>query len=129
MGMDRKVTFPVGTVAAWATMAEFFAARHFPLKMMMIDGALSFPDEQPPDSWRELRVGTPQGMVTLRREDDGVRLVTWGNAEGPLLQAWNALAWGLAQVFGGVIDDDGRGVSATEFAQGAALPAGLVGKL
>src|SRR3712207_8342677 len=32
----------------------------------------SFPDEVPPEGWRELRVGTPQGMVTLRREGGAV---------------------------------------------------------
>ena len=50
---------------------------------------------------REVRVGTPQGMVTLRREDDGITLVTWGNADGELRQAWNAVAWALARLTGG----------------------------
>src|ERR1700675_1970776 len=117
MGMDRKVTFPAETVPAWGRVAEFCAARQFPVKMMMIDGALSFPDEQPPDNWHELRVGTALGMVTLRRDTDGVRLVTWGNAEGPLRQAWDALTWALAEVFGGLIQDGEATLSAAEFAR------------
>jgi hypothetical protein len=125
MGMDRKVTFPAETVPAWGRVAEFFAARQFPVKMMMIDGALSFPDEQPPDNWRELRVGTPLGMVTLRREADGVRLVTWGNAEGPLRQAWDVLTWALAEVFGGLIQDGEGTLSAPEFARKVELPEGM----
>jgi hypothetical protein len=125
MGMDRKVTLPAGAVPAWPTLVEFLAARNFPVKLMMIDGQLSFPDEQPPDSWRELRVQTPSGMVTLRREDDGVRLVTWGNAEGPLLQAWNALTWAIATAFGGIIQEEGTARSAQDFARLADLPAGL----
>ena len=108
MGMDRKVTFTT-TVPVWPRLAEFCAARQFPLKLMMIDGALSFPDEQPPDAWQDLRVGTPLGMVTLRRESDGVRVVTWGNAEGSLLQAWNTLISALAEAFGGVVDDQSLG--------------------
>jgi hypothetical protein len=126
MGMDRKVTLPQATVPVWAHLADFLAARQFPLKMMMIDGALSFPDEQPPDGWRELRVGTSLGMVTLCRDGDGVRVVTWGNAEGPLRQAWNAVTWGLAAVFGGAIHDQQESLSAEEFARKAELPTGLL---
>src|ERR1700738_582389 len=126
MGMERKVAIPQDTVLAWARVAEFMAARQFPLKMMMIDGALSFPDEQPPDTWRELRIGTPLGMVTLRREDDGIRVVTWGNAEGPLRQAWNAVSWALAEVYVGNIDDVGGNLSPSEFARKTELPGGLV---
>ena len=126
MGMDRKVVLPLDTLPSWARLAEFFTALQFPVKMMMIDGELSFPDDQPPDTWRELRVGTPLGMVTLRREDDGVRVVTWGNAEGPLRQAWDAMTWALAEVFGGAIEDHEGTLSAQEFARKAELPAGLV---
>jgi hypothetical protein len=126
MGMDRKVAFAPGTVPDWARLAGFFAARQFPIKTMMIDGELSFPDDQPPCTWRELRLGTPLGMVTLRREDDAVRVVTLGNAQGPLLHAWNALTWGLAAVFGGAIHDGDEMVSAEEFTQRAELPEGLV---
>jgi hypothetical protein len=125
MGMDRKVTLPPQTVPAWSRLADFFEARQFPVKMMMIDGALSFPDEQPPDTWSELRVGTPLGMVTLRRETDGVRVVTWGNATGSLLAAWNALTWAIAEVFGGVILADQGAMSAPDFARTAQLPEGF----
>jgi hypothetical protein len=125
MGMDHKVTLPPATVPAWGLLAEFCAARKFPLKMMMIDGALSFPDEQPPNGWGELRVGTPLGMVTLRREDDGVRLVTWGNAEGPLRQAWNALTWALAESFAGTIQDADKTLTPADFASQTELPDGF----
>jgi hypothetical protein len=102
MGMDRKVSF-ITTAPIWPRLAEFCAARQFPLTLMMVDGALSFPDEQPPDAWQDLRVGTPLGIVTLRRESDGVRVVTWGNAEGPLLEAWNKVIVALAEAFGGTM--------------------------
>jgi hypothetical protein len=125
MGMDRKVTFAAGTALAWPRLDEFCAARGLPLTLMMIDGALSFPDEQPPDAWRELRVGTTLGMVTLRREADGVRAITWGNAEGPLRQAWNALTWALAVVFRGVIEDAGKSLTPRDFAHEAELPDGF----
>jgi hypothetical protein len=126
MGLERKVTVPLDTVPSWSLVAKFFAAKNFPLKVMMIDGALSFPDEQPPDSWRDLRLGTPLGMVTLRKENDAFRVITWGNASGPLLQAWNALTLGLAKIFRGVIHDGEGTVSALEFANKAELPEGFV---
>jgi hypothetical protein len=126
MGMDRKLTFTPAAELAWPRLADFFAQRQFPVTLMMIDGSLSFPDEQPPHDWRELRVGTPLGMVTLRRESDGIRLVTWGNADETLRQAWNAVSWGLAEVFGGVIDEGAAGpLSAAEFAQRVELPTGF----
>ena len=124
MGLDRKVTIPAGIVPTWGPLADFFTTRQFPVKIMMIDGELSFPDELPPATWRELRLGTPLGMVTLRREEDGVRVVTWGNAEGPLLLAWNAATLALAEVFGDRIHEGGEARSAQEFARQVELPEG-----
>src|SRR6516164_2151443 len=125
MGMERAVNYRT-TPPAWTAARDLLAAHGYPLQMRMIDGQLAFPDEQPPDAWRELRVGTPQGMVTLRREGDGIRVVTWGNAEGPLRQAWNALTWGLAAACTGTIHDQQESMSAEEFTRSADLPAALI---
>ena len=103
MGLEQRVTFAVGTLPPWNEVSALLAGRGFPVQVRMIDNELAFPDELPPETWRELRLGTPQGMVTLRREDHGVVLVTWGNAETGLLQAWNALAWAVAEATGGCI--------------------------
>ena len=123
MGMDQKVAYPPDRAPTWPQVSAFLASRGFPLKLMMIDGELAFPDETPAETWRELRVGTPQGMVTLRREADGMRLVTWGNADAGLRQAWNALAWAMAEISGGTV----QGSTAAEFARTAELPPGLEG--
>jgi hypothetical protein len=65
----------------------------------MIDGELAFPDEEPPQNWRELRLGTADGMmVTVRREGDRVVLVVWGNSDASLIRAWNALACTFAEL-------------------------------
>ena len=72
-----------------------------------------------------VRVGTPQGMVTLRREADRVVFVTWGNAEAPMRQAWNALAWAYAEAGGGQVDTPGGPVDAATFRQEAELPPAL----
>ncbi|MCI0456433.1 MAG: hypothetical protein L0Z62_05575 [Gemmataceae bacterium] len=125
--MDRLVTFASEAPPLWPAVAELLGARGLAVQMRMIDGELAFPDQAPPEGWRELRLATPGGMVTLRREPAGVALVIWGNAEGPLRQAWNALTWACAQVTGGrVVTPEGE-VSADDFRRGAELPEGLRG--
>jgi hypothetical protein len=121
MGMDQKVVYPLDRAPTWPQLAAFLAGRGFPLKLMMIDGELAFPDEVPAETWRELRVGTPQGMVTLRREAEGVSLVTWSNADAGLRQAWNALAWAVAALSGGTV----QGAAPADFARTAELPASI----
>jgi hypothetical protein len=125
MGQERVVTFAGGPVPPWPRVAELLTRGGLPVQTRMIDGELAFPDEQPPESWSELRVGTAQGMVTVRREADRVRLVTWGNADAALLQAWNALAWAFAEAGGGRVESAGAGQSAADFRREADLPPAL----
>jgi len=101
-------------------------AQHgFPVQLRMIEGELAFPDEVPPDDWTELRVGTAQGMVTLRRQEDRVLVITWGNADQPLRETWNAVAWAVAEVGSGRIEALAGPMTAAEFRQGAELPSAL----
>jgi hypothetical protein len=127
MGMDLAVTFPAGGTPTWDAVRDRLAGGGFPAQVRMIDGELALPDEAPPASWRELRVSTPQGMVTLRREADGIRAVTWGNADAALRQAWNAVAWACAAAGGGRVVTAAGPVSAEEFRRSADLPAALRG--
>jgi hypothetical protein len=127
MGMEQAVTFAEGAVPPWTAVHDLLAVRGFPVQVRMIDGELAFPDELPPEPWRELRLGTPQGMVTLRREADRVVAVTWGNADEPLRQAWNALTWALAEAGGGRVLSPNGPVTAAEFRHAANLPSGLAG--
>src|SRR5207248_1451967 len=92
MGMDQKVVFASANLPTWSQVVDACAKQKVPVQLRMIDGELALPDETPPHDWRELRVGTPGGMLTLRRESDGVALVTWGNADEKLKQDWNTLA-------------------------------------
>src|SRR5262249_2682647 len=96
MGMDHRVT-PGTRSFTWTEFANLLAGRNFPVQLRMIDGELCFPDEMPPENWRELRVGSPQGMITLRRDEDGIAVVTWGEADAAMRQAWNAMAWAAAE--------------------------------
>src|SRR3974377_369433 len=114
MGMDQSVTF-AETIPTWNAGQALLAEHGYPLQMRMIDGQLAFPDEQPPETWRELRVGTPQGMVTVRREASCLVFVTWGNAEAGLRQAWNALAWAFAEAGDGQIETEAGLVNANDF--------------
>ena len=75
----------------------------FYVEMRMIDDQLAFPDELPEENWRELRLGTPAGMVTVRRDGDCLRFVIWGNADAALRQAWDELVRTFAEVGDGVV--------------------------
>lgn len=121
MGMDQTVEFASGQAPSWPAVQGLLAGRGFPVQMRMIDGELAFPDETPPDHWRELRLGTPAGMVTVRR--DGARLVfvIWGNADPAMVQSWNGLVWAFAETGKGTI----QGKSAAEYRSAADLPTSL----
>lgn len=125
MGMDQAVTFAGKPVPPWPEVRDLLQQRGFSLQMRMIDGQLAFPDEEPGESWNELRLGTPEGMVTVRRTGDQIVFVIWGNADATLRQAWNALAWAYAEVGGGQILTASGPLDASAFRQSAELPAVL----
>jgi hypothetical protein len=123
MGMEQTVTFAGESVPAWTAVRDLLARLGYPVEMRMINGELSFPDEVPPDHWQELRIGTPAGMVTLRRQQELVRFVIWGNADAAMREAWNALTWAFASTGGGRILGSQGEVSAAMFQEAAELPA------
>jgi len=122
MGVEQTVTLPIGAAIAWPALVARLAAQSFPVQLRMIDGLPAFPDEVPPVDWRELRAGTPAGMVTLRRTATGVSVVVWGTADPALQAAANALLWAVAVVGGGEVNTDHGPMTAAEFARSAELP-------
>jgi hypothetical protein len=122
MGLEQTVTVPAGAALSWASITDRLSAHGFAAPLRMIDGLPAFPDEQPPDDWRELRVGTPAGMVTLRRAPAGVGVVVWGNAGPELEAAANALLWAVAAVGGGLVETPTGPQDADTYARTAALP-------
>ena len=86
MGMEQRVLLGERP-ALWPAVAELLKGHNYPAQLRMIDGELAFPDEAPPEGWRELRLSTAAGMVTLRREGGEVILVVWGNADEALRTA------------------------------------------
>jgi hypothetical protein len=125
MGLEQTVTF--AEVPAWRDVQELLAKRGFPIQIRMIDGQLAFPDEMPTELWNELRVSSDAGMVTVRREQNRVTLITWGNIDAPLVQTQNALAWAFADTGNGHIQTDQGELAAVDFLRSADLPGELRG--
>ncbi len=125
MGIEQSVEFgPVGC-PPWSAVADCLTQSHFPVQIRMIDGELAFPDETPPETWQELRIGTPSGMITVRRSAAGVALVTWGNADTSLRQAWNVLTWAIAHCSQGLVVTGDARLSAEAYRRSASMPAEL----
>ena len=122
MGLEQRVQFGAAGCPAWASIVEFLARSSFPVQIRMIDGELALPGEMPSADWRELRISTPGGMITVRRDGDGAEVVTWGNADAAMRLAWNALTWAFAQCsLGWVFTAEGK-LSAEDYRQRQTMP-------
>ena len=127
MGIEQSISFADQPIPSFTAVRDFLGPRGFPLQMGMIDGRLAFPDELPEANWRELRLRTPQGMVTVRRDGTRLIFVTWGNADASMLQAWNAVVWAFAAVGDGRVETPEGLVDAETYRQHVDLPAALRG--
>jgi hypothetical protein len=121
MGLDRTIRFPGGQPPSWEAIRAQLARVGESAPLRMIDGMPAFPDETPDPAWRELRIGTAAGMVTIRRGTDFLTCVIWGNADAALAAAWNKVIWACAAASQGTIDSPAGPVSPAEFAQSAGL--------
>jgi hypothetical protein len=104
MGLQRHVTY-TGEAPSWDTVRVRLAAAGVPVTMRMIDNLPAFPDEVPEPGWRELRLATGHGMVTLRQAAGRLSVVVWGNADGDLLRERDAIASVIADLTTGSISD------------------------
>jgi hypothetical protein len=121
MGLDRTVRFPTDETPPWpAIRAQLLRVGELG-QLRMIDGLPAFPDEEPPGDWREVRVGTMAGMVTVRRAAGTLTCVVWGNADPALNAAWAKVVWACAAAGGGTIDTPAGSVAAEDFARDAGL--------
>lgn len=121
MGLDRTVRFPTTEIPTWEAIRSHLDRVGEPAPLRMIDNLPAFPDEIPPADWKELRVGTSAGMVTVRRRADAIVCVVWGNADPSLAAAWSKVVWACAAAGGGVVETPGGPLSADEFAREAGL--------
>ncbi len=121
MGIERHIRFGGRETPDWPAVRERLFGCGEPGTIRMIDGMPAFPDETPEAGWRELRVGTAGGMVTVRRTDGGFAVIVWGNAEGELLRGWDRTCWACAAAGeGDVVTPDGP-LSAAAFAASCGL--------
>jgi hypothetical protein len=125
MGMEQRVTFAGRAIPSYPSVRDLLSGRGFPVQTGLIDGQLAFPDELPDESWRELRLRTPQGMVTVRREAERLVFVTWGNADAAMLQAWNAIVWAFAESGGGQVETPEGLLEPAAYRERVSLPPAL----
>lgn len=116
MGLDRTVRFPTEATPSWEAIRTHLQQVGESGQLRMIDGLPAFPDEEPADTWSELRVGTAAGMVTVRRRPGALVCVTWGNSDPALGAALGKVAWACAAAGAGTIETPTGPVSAVEFA-------------
>jgi hypothetical protein len=116
MGLDRTIRFPTGDTPSWDAIRDQIRRVGEDPPLRMIDGLPAFPDEIPEPGWRELRIGTSAGMITLRRAAGSLTCVVWGNADAALTAAWDRLCWACAAAGGGTVETPSGFVSAAEFA-------------
>jgi hypothetical protein len=90
----------------------------------MIDGLPAFPDEVPEAGWKDLRLGVPEGMVTVRRGTGVINCTVWGNAGEQLQLAWAKVIWACARAGLGTIEGPGSSLTPEEFLRenGFSLP-------
>jgi hypothetical protein len=117
MGLDRTVRFPASSVPTWDTIRGQLARVGESAPLRMIDGLPAFPDESPEESWRELRIGFPAGMVTLRRVGDSLTCVVWSNADEALSAALDRVVWACASAGAGLVGTPTGELSASDFAR------------
>lgn len=120
MGQDRTIRFPTSP-PTWEAIQGQLARIGEPAPLRMIDGLPAFPDETPEPGWRELRVGTTAGMVTIRRGTDSLTCVIWGTADPALTAAWHAVIWACAAAGGGLVDSPDGPLPSDEYARSVGL--------
>src|SRR5262249_32899250 len=80
---DREMVLP-RRPAPLQPVPEALAAAGPPSATAMVNGRLVPPSAPLPAEWAEVRLRTPTGMVTLRRQPDGIAVVVFGNADAAL---------------------------------------------
>ena len=121
MGVDRTIRFPAAEPPAWDAIRDQLRRVGEDGSLRMIDGMPAFPDESPEPGWRELRVGTAAGMVTIRRGPAALSCVVWGNADDALRAAWDRVSWACAAAGQGAVETPSGSLSAADFAASAGL--------
>src|SRR5262245_12570740 len=75
MGVQASFRFPSGSAPSWDAIRSAIATSGESPVVRMIDGMPAFPDEAPPDEWKEIRIGLAGAMVTLLRSPGVIEVV------------------------------------------------------
>jgi hypothetical protein len=90
--MGHELVVPRGDAVALAPLLDALASAGLPATIAVVDGALRAPTAPPPAAWRDVRLRTAAGMVTLARRAGGVAVVVFGNADAALQDAQRRVA-------------------------------------
>jgi hypothetical protein len=90
--MGLEVIVPRVSSVGLATLLDRLTAAGLPSAVAMVDNVLQGPGASPPETWRDARLRTPAGVVTLRRVPSGVAVVIFGNADDALRAAQRTIA-------------------------------------
>ncbi len=90
--MGLEAFAPRAEVPALSALVDELHAAGLEVMVVMIDGALVSPRAPKPEAWRDVRVRTPAGTLTLLRRDGGIAVVVFGNADEPLRAMQQRLA-------------------------------------
>ena len=94
--MGLSISVPVTGEAPLHGLIATLAAAGHTCSVMMVDGQLCAPTAPPPGAWREARLRTPAGTVTLKRPAPAaVEIVVFGNATPALTAMQQAVATAL----------------------------------
>ncbi|VTS03406.1 hypothetical protein [Tuwongella immobilis] len=105
MGMEITVRYPLNP-PNWEVIQVELKASLIEYQIRMIDQLPAFPDELPPEGWREVRLSLADGMLTIRRIGNHDRVIIWGNASDRLQQLWRQIAGILAATGSGIADSN-----------------------
>jgi len=90
--MGLEVVVPRVASVELAALLDQLSAAGLPSALAMVDNVLQGPGAIPPAVWRDARIRTPAGVVTLRRVPSGVAVVVFGNADDALRAAQRTIA-------------------------------------
>ena len=90
--MGLEVVVPRVASVELAALLDQLSAAGLPSALAMVDNVLQGPGAIPPAVWRDARLRTPAGIVTLRRVPSGVAVVVFGNADDALRAAQRTIA-------------------------------------
>lgn len=97
--MGLEVMVDVHGAVSLAQLCEQLGADGLFTLVVMVDGQLQAPGARLPDAWRDVRLRTAAGTITVkRRPDGGLVVLVFGNADEALQAAQRKIATALGNL-------------------------------